>query len=507
VIVVATVAAAILIAARSSARPGYRLAAIFDTANNMVAGQQVKIAGAVVGKVDAIGLAPGPKARVVMSIDRGFAPFHEDATCTILPEGLISENYVECDPGSGGPALAAGAGGIPTVPLPHTTIPFSLQDVMNVFSMPTDERLGVLISQLGIATAGRGADLNGLLRRANPALVASQHVLSILDAQRRQIATAVGQSDQVLASVAAQGGQVRRFVDRAATVSATTAARSTSLSASVRNLPAMLATARPALASLDRAASNAAPLLDELHAAAPGLGRLTVTLPAFATAGIPALTALATAARHGRPAVRDAVPVISHLQTASAQLAPLSSMVDQLLVSLRSTGGIESTMQLLYTLAVLSSSYDSVSHLINFIAFAAPQCLAGEQAGRDVPGCSHKYSAPGNGTVPINDVGCGPQPPQNFWDNAVCPGAAPGGVPTLRRRARGARTAHRHAASAAAGPGAGRSLGTPAGSTVQGAAGLVHQLLNQLTGTAGKLGGTATLPGAQLRGLLGYLLK
>lgn len=428
---------AVVIALQSGGSSGYRFAAVFDTANNMVAGQQVKIAGAVVGTVSSVGLAPGPKARIVMSIDERFEPFRKDATCTILPEGLISENYVQCDPGTTGPPLTAPPGQVPTVPLSQTTIPFSLQDVLNVFALPTDQRLGLLISELGIGTAGRGQDLAGLIDRADPALVTSQQVLSILDQQRQQIASAVGQTDQVLSGLASQSGQVRDFVDRAANVTETTAAHRASLSAAVANLPGMLTAARPALRSLDTAASNASPLLDYLRQSAPGLDSLTETLPAFANAGVPALKSLAATAKKGRPAVKNAVPVITHLNSAANQLAPLTNQLDQLLVSLRSTGGIEYTIQLVYTMAVLTSSYDSTSHLINFIASVAPQCLAGEEAGIDIAGCSKKYDSPGEGTVPVNDPSCGAQAPQDFWDNKVCPNALPGGIPTLATRADG----------------------------------------------------------------------
>jgi virulence factor Mce-like protein len=499
---------AVALTVRSGASASYRVAAIFDTARGIVAGQQVKIAGAVVGTVDGIDLARGPKARIVMSVERRFKPFHQDATCTILPEGLISENYVECNPGSRGGQLSGREGGVPTVPLARTTIPFSLPDVLNVFSMPTDERLRVLISELGIGTSGRGQDLNALLQRANPALGASQRVLAVLDAQRQQIARAVGQTDHVVSRLAAESGQVRTFVDQAAAVAQTTAQHSTSLSASVHNLPAMLDAVRPALRSLDRAASNASPLLDYLHASAPGLTSLTTTLPALARAGVPAVNSLATAAARGRPALRDALPVISNLGVASVQLAPLANQLDQLFVSLRSTGGIEGTMRLLYTLAVLTGSYDSVSHLINFLAQLAPQCIAGEQAGIDVAGCSHKYSAPGQGTVPINEPSCGPQPPQNFWRNAYCPAPAPGPLGFSRRRQTRGPDRHRAAQSAssslAPGPSSssptvsrGGASSSPGNST---AAAPVQGLVNKL------LRGNAA-PTAQLRGLLGYLLK
>ena len=40
------------------------------------------------------------KARVHMRVDPRFAPFRDDATCTIKPQGLIAENYVDCRPGA-----------------------------------------------------------------------------------------------------------------------------------------------------------------------------------------------------------------------------------------------------------------------------------------------------------------------------------------------------------------------------------------------------------------------
>ena len=52
------------------------------------------------GRVERIDLAPGPKARMELSVERRFAPFRADARCSIRPEGLISENFVQCDPGS-----------------------------------------------------------------------------------------------------------------------------------------------------------------------------------------------------------------------------------------------------------------------------------------------------------------------------------------------------------------------------------------------------------------------
>src|SRR5439155_8937536 len=67
VMIVAIVATVLL--TRGEEPSNYRVAAIFDTARGLVPGQQAKVAGAVVGKITDVELAPGPKARVVMDVD------------------------------------------------------------------------------------------------------------------------------------------------------------------------------------------------------------------------------------------------------------------------------------------------------------------------------------------------------------------------------------------------------------------------------------------------------
>jgi virulence factor Mce-like protein len=494
--------AALALASGSGAKSDYKVAVLFDTAKGMVAGQQVKVAGAVVGKVENIDLAPGPKARMVLSVDSDFAPFRATARCSIRPEGLISENFVECEPGTGAELRSEGADRLPTVPLDRTTVPVSLQDVLNVFAMPTAERLRVLISDLGMATAGRGNDLNAMLRRANPALSASQRVLAIFDDQRKQVADAIAQTDRVLGRIGAQDRDVRTFVDRATDVATTTAGHRAALSASIERLPAMLDAVRPGLRSLDRAATNATPLLDSLRSSAPGLVRLTSTLPSLTRPGIPALESLSSIARRARPVLRRARPVTSQLRKASAQLGPLTPEVDRLLVSLRETGGIEGTMRLFYTLAVLTGSYDDTSHLINFLASVSPACLVAEAAGRDHLGCSSKWSAPGHGTVPINIPACGPQSPEHLWRNFRCTLSPPVGPLGTSPGA------SRHAASR---PSQRRAPGTVLG-TVTPVKPPGRRPLPSLdvTGVVNKvLGGGApnTAPTKDLGSLLDFLLK
>ena len=406
----------------SSGRASYRVAAIFDTADGIIPGNQVKIAGVAVGSVDQVALAPGPKARIVMSLASGQGPFHRDATCTVLPEGLISENFVQCNPGSAdGRPLARGAEGVPTVTLAHTTVPASLQQVLDVFSLPVDDRLRVMIDELGIATAGRGDDLNALLKRSNPALIQAQRVLTIIGAQRQQLATGISQTDRVLAALANQKQSVRSFVDRAAVVARASATHRTALGLSIKRLPALLDAARPGLRSLDTAINHGTPLLESLRSAAPELTTATYDVRSFVGAGIPALKSLGSATGIAQAAVHAASPVVADLESTSGKAVPFALDLDRLLVSTRDTGGLDGLLSLFYALAGFTSSYDTISHLAAGIIDPAPQCL--ENSG--LPGCSYKYSALGNGTIPTDDPACGPRsgalwdPPTNCQSTAV----------------------------------------------------------------------------------------
>jgi hypothetical protein len=317
------------------------------------------------------------------------------------------------------------------VSLAETTVPVSLQDLVNVFSLPTDDRLRVIINELGIATAGRGADLNALLHRSNPALTQAQRALAIIAAQRQQLATGISQTGRVLAALANKNQDVRAFVDRAAVVARTTAAHRTALGQSIHRLPALLDALRPGLRSLDRAIARGTPLLDSLRTAAPGLTTVTHALPSFIAAGTPALTSLASVSSIGRSAVRTAYPVVADLERAAAQAGPFAANLDQLLISTRNSGGVEGLLGVFYGLANVFAGYDQVSHMIGFNLNAFPTCIADTSA----PGCSSKYDAPGHGTIPPDNPACGPQNGAPWDPPTSCASSA---LPFIRKGARSA---------------------------------------------------------------------
>jgi ABC-type transporter Mla subunit MlaD len=275
----------------------------------------------------------------------------------------------------------------------------SLQDVLNIFSLPVDQRLSVLINELGVGTAGRGADINAILRRANPALTQTDRLLGILGSQNQQLAGAVSDMRSVLGSLAKHDDDVRSFVDQGATVAATTANHQAGLEQSVERLPPLLSQLQTNLVPLNRVATAGGPLLSDLQAAAPAALTLTRTLPAFAKAGTPAVNALARAAAKGSVAVSATKPVSVQL-TKLASVAPaVLTLTDQLLVSSRDSGAFEGLLRLLYSLSTDSGAYDSISHFVTALIVPFPACLADPTT----TGCSHAYDAPAQGSTPINN--------------------------------------------------------------------------------------------------------
>src|SRR3954462_6848341 len=78
---------------------GYKVRAIFNNAFSVIPGEDVKIAGVKVGKIQSLDVTPDQKAAVVLAItEPGFQDFRKDATCTIRPQSLIGEKFVECTP-------------------------------------------------------------------------------------------------------------------------------------------------------------------------------------------------------------------------------------------------------------------------------------------------------------------------------------------------------------------------------------------------------------------------
>jgi ABC-type transporter Mla subunit MlaD len=376
-----------------SGRADYRVDVVFDDARGLQPGQLLEIAGGRAGTITAVSLTDGyRRALVQLDVDPRFAPFRSTASCTIRPQGLIAENYVACDPGEPpAPPLRASAGGPARVPVEHTTEPVTLPDMFNIATLPTRERLTVLISELGVGVTARGEDINAILRRANPALALARRAIAILESQRAELATTIDATDPLVAQLAARRGQARAFVAAAARMSARLAAHRGALAASVQRLPALLSAARPTLAELDLVETQTTPLLVQLGAAAPLLSRLSVDLGPLVTAARPALARLGHALTLGANVARQVTPSTKVLAQYAQNSLPTALLTDRLTENLDRTGFYDYFLAFTYYAAAAMARFDAVSHILPaHVSFN--QC--GQYATSPVAGCSANYHPP-----------------------------------------------------------------------------------------------------------------
>jgi ABC-type transporter Mla subunit MlaD len=343
----------------------YQFDVIFDDARGLISGQQVKIAGAEAGSISNVVVTADDKARVEASVTGPFR-FHTDATCTIRPDGLIAENYLDCDPGTRSAPLLQGVNGnAPTVPVSHTSEPVNLQDLFNIFNVPTSERLQVLIDELGIATAGNGNEINAILQRANPTLQAAQRVIAILDSQTAQISTAIQATNEIAATGSAHIASVQHFLQQASGLTQLTAGHASSLQQAIKKLPGFLSASTPALAQLDTVARDGTPLLANLHAAAPALNRVDSDIVPFTALANPALVSLSRAVAKVIPDARAIRPLTATLGNYLQRSAASTAGFSKLIVNLIQHGFSENFFSVLYYVATALGKYDSHSHMLS----------------------------------------------------------------------------------------------------------------------------------------------
>jgi ABC-type transporter Mla subunit MlaD len=369
-VAVLVIAIALIVIVTGGDDGGYRVRAIFDNASTLVPGEDLKIAGAPVGVVEAMDVADGNKAAVTLRVENSqFTPFKADAKCIIRLQGLIGERFVECDPGSADAAklkrIDDGDGeGEYLLPVEQTSSPVDLDLVNDIMRMPYRERLAIVLSEFGTGLAGRGDELNEVIHRANPALRETEKVVKTLAGHNKVLAKLARDSDTALAPLARERDHVANFIVQANDTATASAERRDGIRASIDKLPAFLEQLRPLMADLEGFADDATPVVANLGKAAPALSRLIEGQGEIATAARKSLPSLGDALERGRPALIDSRPLIQNLGRFAKDAKPASKNLDLLTASLDQTGGPERIMDFLYYSTLAINGYDAIGHYL-----------------------------------------------------------------------------------------------------------------------------------------------
>ena len=369
VAIVAAVAV-LAVAARSTGSEPYRVRAIFDNASAVVVGEDVKVAGVVVGRIDSLDVTPDKKAAIVLRIDdRRFTPFRADAHCTIRPQSLIGEKFVACDPGSSrAPELRRiehGPGkGQYLLPVRNTSTPVDVDLVNDVMRLPFRQRLAIVVDELGTGLAGRGRELNEVIHRANPALRETDRVLATLARQNRILARLAEESDRVLAPLAREREQVADFIVQANRTGQASAERRADIRRSIARLPGFLRQLRPLMADLEGFVDQATPVARDLNRSGTEISRVLELLGPFSRASVPAVTSLGRATERGRPALVSSLDIVRQLGDFGRELEPLARDLAAVTASLDRTGAIDYVLQTLFYGTTSTNGFDALGHYL-----------------------------------------------------------------------------------------------------------------------------------------------
>jgi ABC-type transporter Mla subunit MlaD len=411
-----------LVAGAGGGGDPYRVRAIFDGAANVIPGEDVKIAGAKVGSVDSLDVTPQEKAVVVLNIaNAGFRDFRVDASCTIRPQSLIGEKFVECvptQPRAPGAALPSPLAVVPSghpgagqhlLPVTQTSSPVDLDLVGDIMRLPYRQRLTILVNELGAGLAGRGQDLRAVIARADPALAQTDRLLAELAVENRTLASLASQSDAVLAPLARSRAQVADAIVQTNAVSQATAEHAAALQRNIADLPAFLRQLQPTMARLGQLADQTTPALANLDRAAPAIDRATQQLAPFSRAGVPFFQTLGQTARAGTPAVVAAKPLVDNLGALGAQSKPFGTDLAALLTSVQKTGGIERLMDFAFLGASATNGFDTLGHYLRAALVVNPcstyavtpfaGCNANFIKGAKASGASAAKAAPADPTL------------------------------------------------------------------------------------------------------------
>jgi ABC-type transporter Mla subunit MlaD len=419
--VVAAIVLVVLLVSGDDSSDGYRIRAVFDNGGFMVKGEQVRVAGANVGVIESVDVTmPGEivaykgdkavrksgKAIIVMKItDPGFQDFRQDATCLIRPQSLIGEKFVDCRP-----TLPRAPGTEPPPPLRQIPdgekgegqylLPLGNNgtsvdpDLINdIQTLPYAQRFRLIFNELGAGLAGRGEDLEVLVKRANPVLRDVDRFFGILSAQRKQLTQLASDSEAILGPLSRERAHFAGFFENAGAAAQASSERGPELEEALQKFPTFLREFRKTMVSLQSFSDAGAPLFEDFGTAAPSLTDATRTLTPFSESLTVALKSLGDAGEASGPYFAEADPVIRKARDLAKSGVVPTGKLAELFVDLEKSGGWGSLTELIYNTAGAFNGFDQYGHFGRTLV-TLTNCVEYEPSTGGASGCVANFNGP-----------------------------------------------------------------------------------------------------------------
>jgi phospholipid/cholesterol/gamma-HCH transport system substrate-binding protein len=274
---------------------GFRVKAVFESANSIRKNSPVRIAGVNVGKVTGIEGKPGTDAAVVtMELDKKGLPLHKDATMKIRPRIFLEGNFfVDVKPGTpAAPTIADGD----TIPITQTATPVQLDQVLTSLQGDTRDSLRKTLDGLGVGLTYKptraqdtaadpsargesaGQSLNDAIRYGERSLKGTAIVAdALLGVDVHDLSRLIAGLNRTTEGLGRNENQLKDLVTNFNTTVAATASEASNLRASIGLLGPTLQNADRALDSLNASFPNTRAFAREIL---PGVNETAATIDA-----------------------------------------------------------------------------------------------------------------------------------------------------------------------------------------------------------------------------------
>ena len=270
----------------------YTVKATFQTAGQLVNGNEVHVGGKPVGEITAIGLTDDGHAEVEMELDGEFDPLHEGTRAVIRVGSLsgIAGRYVSLAPGpNDAPAIDDGG----HIQADDATTPVDLDQLFNTLDPKTRKGLQQIVQGGAEQYGGRAAQANEAARYFSPALSTSSRLMNELIRDDDRFEGFIVDTAQVVGAIAERRDDLTELVSNANATARAIGDENVALARALGLLPPTLRKANTTFVNLRAALGD----LDVLVAESK-----------------PATKDLAPFFRALRPLVADAEPTIRDLR-------------------------------------------------------------------------------------------------------------------------------------------------------------------------------------------------
>lgn len=267
----AALVALVVIVAGSGGGRTHQLHLVVDDATNAEAGQAIRAAGSIVGKITSVDpAAGGRKVRLGLQLDDKVWPLPQGSRMQLRWGGTASfdNRYLALTLGPTGAApIADGA----ELPARDFSSPVELDTLLSAFTPPVRSDLRGFLDNAGQTFQQARPGLARALGAAPAALTQTRHVLADLAANQTALDTLLRQADTSVAAVQQADPGLRRILAGAAQTFAAVASRQRELKQTLDAAPGTFANVRSTLGRADTTLNKAAALTDALG---PGVTQL-----------------------------------------------------------------------------------------------------------------------------------------------------------------------------------------------------------------------------------------